>query len=182
MKEIIAKRYAKALFAVIRDEEGAEGLDGTLDAMKALSAAFEQQPHFRHLILNPRFDREEKIGVTKTVLADLQIRGQLMRFCEYLIRKNRFQHLPGISRAYSVLVEQFHGVMTIPVTAAAQPSPQDEEAVRRKLESVTGKKVRLQWKIDPALIGGLIVQVGEARVDGSIRGQLETFKRKFVEA
>ena len=105
-----------------------------------------------------------------------------MRFLEYLVRKNRFRYLAQITQAFGVLVGEFQGMITVPISTVKELSQQEQETVRQGIESVTGRKVQVQWSFNPSLIGGMVVQVGEAVVDGSIFGQLQAIRRKLMEA
>ena len=136
-------------------------------------------------MLSPRFDRVTKVIVLRKLLETAsggQPSGPLVKFFEHLVRKNRFQNLAEISRAFSALVDQFQGVVRVPVWTAREFTEEEQEPVRQGIQSITGRMVNLKWTVNPSLIGGLRVQVGEAVVDGSIRGQLQAFRRRLVEA
>jgi len=185
IKQVIARRYARALFEVINSNLSQGDLSQTLKILEGMCQIFKEHEDFRHLILSPRFDRATKLRVLRTLLESAsggQAGGPVVKFFEHLVRKNRLQCLAEISRVFSLLVDEFQGVITVPVWSAREPSNEEKEAVRGKIHSVTGRTVKVLWSVDPSLIGGLMVRVGEAVVDGSIRGQLQAFRRRMVEA
>ena len=182
MKQIVAKRYAKALFQVMRPDQSREELDRTLKSLRQGSQIFKEHDDFRHIMLNSGFDRETKIRVLKALLEKIQTSGWVVKFLDYLVRKNRFSYLEEISRAFSALMDEFLGMMTVPISTAKELSHEEQEALRRGIESVTGRKVQVQWSVNPSLIGGMVVRMGEAVADGSILGQLQAVRRKLVEA
>ncbi|MCI0527495.1 MAG: ATP synthase F1 subunit delta [Nitrospira sp.] len=197
MRQIVAKRYAKALFQIIQpgplpprptlalaepEARLQEELERTLKTLRQTGQAFKEHDDFRHVMLNPGFDRQIKIRVLQAFLEKIQASGPAVKFLEYLIRKNRFRYLEEISRAFSVLIAEFLGIITVPISTAREPSREEQEALRQCLESATGQKVQVQWLVNPSLIGGMVIRVGEAVVDGSILGQLQAVRKKLVEA
>lgn len=204
MKQIVAKRYAKALFQTVQPGPSGMGaphptpalarrgglaepaarmqeeLDRTFSVLRQVGQAFKEHDDFRHIMLNPGFDREIKIRTLKAVLEKIQARGPVVKFLEYLIRKNRFRYLEEISRAFSTLMDEFLGIITVPINTARELSREEQEALGRRLESATGQKVRMQWSVNPSLIGGIVIRVGEAVVDGSILGQLQAIRRALI--
>ncbi len=196
MKQIVAKRYAKALFQIILpgslpprpthalaepEARLQEELERTLKTLLQAGQAFKEHDDFRHVMLNPGFDRESKIRVLKAFLEKIQASGPVVKFLEYLIRKNRFRYLEEMSRAFSALIDEFLGIITVPISTAREPSREEQEALRQRLESATGRKVQVQWSVNPSLIGGMVIRVGEAVVDGSILGQLQAVRKRLVE-
>ena len=185
VKEVVARRYAKALFEVISADPSQGNLNQTLNILEEVCRILKEHEDFRHLMLNPRFDRATKLRVLRTLLESAsggQASAPAFKFFDHLVRKNRLQCLAEISRAFSVLVDQFQGVITVPVWSAREPSDEEKEGVSRRIQSVTGRTVKVLWSVNPSLIGGLMVRVGEAVVDGSFRGQLQAFRRRMVEA
>ncbi len=183
IKDIVAKRYAKALFHVIGKDPSGKDLERSGKILEDLAAAFRTHTHFRHLMLNPRFDRETRLKVLESILGSIaggQVRGPLARFVELLVKKNRFQYMTEISKAFAALVNESRGVITVPIYTAKELSQQDRDEVRRSIEALTGRKVQVRWSMDPSLIGGMVVQVGETVVDGSVRGRLEAIRKKLV--
>jgi F-type H+-transporting ATPase subunit delta len=195
VKEIVARRYAKALFQAIQpgpSDAGARAEVGaihelsllslTLKVLVAVTQAFKEQDYFRHAMLNPGFDREAKVQALKVLLERMQASGPVVRFVEYLVRKNRFRYLGQITQAFAALVDEFQGIIKVPISIAKELSLEEQETVRRGLESIIGRKVQVQWSVNPSLIGGMMIRVGEAVVDGTVLGQLQAIRRKLVEA
>jgi F-type H+-transporting ATPase subunit delta len=182
VKEVVAKRYAKALFQVFSSNQLEENLERTLLVLQAVAQAFKEHDTFKNVMLHPGIDHEIKIRALKVILEKMQAGGPVVRFLEYLVKKNRFRYLAQITQAFCLLVSEFQGMITVPINTAKELSEQEQETVRRGIESVTGRKVQVQWSLNPSLIGGMVVHVGEAVVDGSIFGQLQAIRRKMMEA
>ncbi len=201
MKQIVAKRYAKALFQTVQPgplDVGAplpphptlalaepearlqEELDRTLKILRQVGQAFKEHDDFRHIMLNPGFDQEIKIRVLKAFLEKIQASGPVVKFLEYLIRRNRFGYLEEISRSFSALMDEFLRIIRVPISTARELSREEQETLRQHLESATGRKVQMQWSVNPSLIGGMVIRMGEAVVDGSILGQLQAIRRSLI--
>jgi F-type H+-transporting ATPase subunit delta len=180
VKEIVTRRYAKALFQVIQSDQSAEELDPTLKILEAVSRAFKEQDYFRHAMLNPGFDREAKVQALKALLEKMQVSGPVVRFLEYLVRKNRFRYLGQITQAFAALVAEFQGIITVSISTARELSREEQETVTRDIESITGRKVQVQWSVNPSLIGGMMIRVGEAVVNGSVQGQLVALRKSLI--
>ena len=209
IKQIVAKRYAKAIFQIVqsgpsREAHGNEAkagppmsprpmlapakpearlekeLDRTLKILRQASQAFKEHVSFRHIMLNPAFDQEVKISVLKAFLEKIQANGPAVKFLEYLVRKNRCGYLEEISRSFSIMMDEFLKIIRIPISTARELSREEQETLRQHLEAATGRKVEMQWSVNPSLIGGMVVRIGEAVVDGSILGQLQAIRRSLI--
>jgi F-type H+-transporting ATPase subunit delta len=131
-------------------------------------------------MLNPAFDQEVKISVLKAFLEKIQANGPAVKFLEYLVRKNRCGYLEEISRSFSIMMDEFLKIIRIPISTARELSREEQETLRQHLEAATGRKVEMQWSVNPSLIGGMVVRIGEAVVDGSILGQLQAIRRSLI--
>lgn len=180
VKKAVAKRYAKALFEMRRAEPSELG--PSLEGLKKIAEQFKTHAAFRHLLLSPRFDRETKIRVFQAILRRAGAGPQVADFLVHLVRRNRFQLIGEISQAFEGLVDDFNRVVTVPVRTAREPSAEDRQGLQQRIESVLGRKVRVRWAVDDALIGGIVLRIGDAVVDGSIRGQLEALRKRLAEA
>ncbi len=166
---ILAKRYAKALFAVGKDEgtfvEYAQVLSDFADL-------FIQVPEVADGLTNPLYpiDVREKVmaELTKSIGTD-----QVMtRFLNLLVEKRRADILPELAEVYQEYVDDDQNVSRGNIISATELSPELQSKVQSTLEKITGKKVILATEVDPSIIGGIVAKVGDLVLDGSIKTQL----------
>jgi len=170
---ILARRYAKALFAVGKEQGTYEAYN---DALQALGALFETTPEVADALTNPLYpmDIREKVmaGIVKSIDAD----KVLGNFLNLLVQKKRAEILPEIAEAYQVMVDEEQNISHGSVISAVELSDELQAKVRATLEKLTGKKVELTISVDPSIIGGVIAKVGDLVLDGSIKAQLAGLK------
>jgi F-type H+-transporting ATPase subunit delta len=170
---ILARRYAKALFAVGKEQGTYEAYK---DALQALGALFDTTPEVADALTNPLYpmDIREKVmaGIVKSIDAD----KVLGNFLNLLVQKKRAEILPEIAEAYQVMVDEEQNISHGSVISAVELSDELQAKVRATLEKLTGKKVELTISVDPSIIGGVIAKVGDLVLDGSIKAQLAGLK------
>ena len=165
----LAERYAKALFELADDRKA---LDEVANDLRALRGLIEESSDFRRLIRSPVLTRLEQ-GKAVNALAERAGFSALTRnFLGVLARNRRLFVLPGVIAAYLKELAARRGEVTAEVTAAKPLSPAQTEAVNEQLRRVVGGKVALDLRIDPSLIGGLVVKVGSRMVDASLKSKL----------
>jgi len=116
------------------------------------------------------------------VLEKAEIGGIAAKFLKVLTAKRRLFAVRDVIRMFRMLVARFKGEASAEVTVAEQLSDKNLEALRTALKSVTGKDVDLRVKVDPAIIGGLVVKLGSRMVDSSLRTKLNSIKHAMKEA
>jgi F-type H+-transporting ATPase subunit delta len=175
----IAGRYASALFELASDAKQipAVGKDlARFDALIAGSADLE------HLVRSPAFTADQQVGAVEAVLAKAKITGLAANFIKLVASKRRLFAIRGMVTAYHALADQRAGVVKAEVTVADKLSDKNRKAVVEALRSVTGKNVSISEKVDPSLIGGIIVKMGSRMVDSSVRTKLNSLKIAMKEA
>lgn len=172
----IAKNYAEALLEL---GERTGDTDRFADLMAALSTAMRTDRTIRVAIESPRVPRNLKQRLLEKALegyAPLQF----VRFLEAVIKRSRQELLPLIGDEYAKLVDEKHNRVRAGVTLAREPDAALREAVRQRLSEVTGKEVIPHFRADPAILGGLILRLGDRIIDGSLRRQMMTLKRQLL--
>ncbi len=167
----LAGRYATALFELARDERK---LDAVSASLATLKASIEQSDEFRRLIASPLIGRE---AAAKAVAAAVPVMGLdplTGNFLGVLAQNGRLGKIDGIVGAFRQLLARHRNEATADVTSAHPLSDDQIEALKAKLKQQTGREVSIDLKVDPAILGGLIVKVGSRQVDGSIRTKLNT--------
>jgi F-type H+-transporting ATPase subunit delta len=177
MESGIALRYATALF----DSALEHGIvDDVHEEMLGLGTIIEEHPAFFGLLLSPQIRTEDKHDIINATLEG-KASDLFVRFLHLLIDKTRFPFIKEIADEYHKLYESYKGVLMVKVTTAIPLDKAMERKVIDKLHSETQKQIRVEAVTDPDIIGGMIIQMKDKIIDGSIRFQLEKLRRELDE-
>ena len=173
MKQIIlARRYAKALFAVGKEdgkfEEYSEALRGV--------AQLYIDTDLADSLTNPLYPMDVREKVIEGVVASIGVDKVVANFLSLLVEKKRADVLPDIADEYQIMVDEEKNVSHGTVVSAVKLSKKLQAKVQETLEKITGKKVELTASVDPSIIGGIIAKVGDLELNGSIKTQLASLK------
>jgi F-type H+-transporting ATPase subunit delta len=161
-------RYAKALFSLGKETNLLTSLHEDISRVQLLC---QQSDDLMQLLNNPVIKTSRKISVIKKVLQP-NISDLALRFILLVIEHQRESEITGIFRHFINLVRADQGIIPAVVTTANHPSPEVLAAIHQSLEKETGKKIELTHKINPAIIGGMIIRIEDFQYDGSISAQL----------
>ena len=175
----MASRYAKALFDLAREADVVDVVKSELDRFDALVA---QSTDLARLVRSPVFSAHEQLQALSAVLERAGIAGLAANFLKLVTSNRRLFAVRDMIKAFRELVAQHKGEMTAAVTVAEQLKDEHSQALRAALKVVSGKDVDLDIKIDPAIIGGLVVKLGSRMIDTSLRTKLNTIKHAMKEA
>ena len=142
------------------------------------AAAVRDVPELRSVLRNPELD-----PATKADLLDALMGGadQLVRnFLRLTAEKSRIAGIEDIARELDRLMAAEERRLDVELTTALQLSDEDAQGLVNQIEEASGRKVEVSRKVDPELIGGLILQIGSMRVDASVRGRIERLRRELV--
>jgi F-type H+-transporting ATPase subunit delta len=174
----IARRYAKALLIIGQQDGQTERYRTELQAVAALMTGDRQ---LEQAVTNPLYDSAARKRVLQALIDRLTLSRAVQSFLVLLFEKGRFGFLGAINDFYQKLADELKGIGRATVTSAGELSADAVERLRAVLSKRTGKDIVLEVKQDPGLIGGLITQIGDLVLDGSIRTQLlnmrESLKR-----
>lgn len=173
----VARRYARALFGIGVDAGNFEALGQEIGDLATLWTA---APDLRELLENPVFRPDEKRKVLEQILPRVAPTAEVRRLALLLLERRRITLLPAIARAYRDLADAHTGRVRARVTSAEPLTAAAADRVRRALEERTGKKVIVETAVDPSLIGGVVAQVGDLVLDGSVRTQLSDLRSKLL--
>jgi F-type H+-transporting ATPase subunit delta len=173
---VAANRYATALIDVLELDQAEEGFR----QLQSFAALLKEQPDSRRFLQNPAMAGERRTRVLNEILAALGLGRRVRNFISILANRNRLPILEEILVEYQRLMDKRLGIVRARVTAAQPLDFAQQQDVARKLQEITGKQVRMEVAIDPALIGGVVAQVGSTIYDGSVRQQLQAFKNRLV--
>jgi len=175
----VSGRYATALFELARDEKSIDAVKADLDKFAALLAESED---LKRLVRSPVFAAEAQLKALSAVLDRAGISGISANFLNVLTANRRLFAVADVVRAFNALVAKFKGEASADVTVAEALSDKNLDALKTALKSVTGKDVALNVKIDPSIIGGLIVNLGSRMVASPLRTKLNSIKHAMKEA
>jgi F-type H+-transporting ATPase subunit delta len=174
----MAGRYATALFELALEENALDPVKADLDRFDALVGESED---LRRLVRSPVFTSEEQTKALAAVLDKAGIGGLAAQFLKVVASNRRLFAVSDIVKAFRKLVAQHKGEVTAEVTVAEMPSEAHLDTIKAALKSVTKQDVQVDVKVDPSIIGGLVVKVGSRMVDSSLRTKLNSIKHAMKE-
>jgi F-type H+-transporting ATPase subunit delta len=175
----MAGRYATALFELALEGKAIDQVKADLDRFDALLG---ESADLLRLVRSPVFTADEQAKALGAVLAKAGITGLPANFILFLASKRRLFAVRQILAAYRALVARHKGEVTAQVTVARQLSDTHLSALKDALKSATKQDVQIDLKVDPAIIGGLVVKVRSRMVDSSLRTKLNSIKFAMKEA
>jgi F-type H+-transporting ATPase subunit delta len=176
----MAGRYATALFELALEQKALDAVKADLARFDALLAG---SADLQRLVRSPVFSSEEQLRAIAAVLDKGGISGIAANFIRLVARNRRLFAIGQMIRAFQHLVARHRGEVSAGVTVAEQLSESHLGALKEALKSVTGgKEVELDVKVDPAIIGGIMVKLGSRMVDASLRTKLNAIKFAMKEA
>ena len=173
---ILAKRYAKALFAVAKEDGAFEEYSEVLNAFAEL---YESTPEVLDGLTNPMYPQDTREKVMEEIVKSAGVTGIMANFLNLLAQKRRADALPDIAETYQTMVNEENKVCQGEVVTAIDIDDALKAKVKETLEKITGKQVVLNTETDPSIIGGMIAKVGDLVLDGSIKTQLAGLKESI---
>lgn len=170
---VLARRYAKALFAVGKENDAYEAFNDTLQAVAEL---YTSQKEVADALTNPLYPVDVREKVMAGIIESAGIDKIPANFFNLLVEKKRAEILPEIAEQFRAMVDEEKNISHGTVISAVELSDELQAKVQAALEKLTGKKVELSTSVDPTLIGGIVAKVGDLVLDGSIKSQLAGLK------
>jgi F-type H+-transporting ATPase subunit delta len=172
---VAARLYARSLFEAAKEQNR---LKLVLEELGDFVAALEEVPELRGLLTNPELDSDERTAALDEILggADELIRN----FLHLLSEKGRTSQIDEIYREFEVLVAAEQQRLNVELTTAYELSDDEATKILKKIEQSSGRSVEATRKVDAALIGGIILQVGSYRLDASVRGRIDRLRHELV--
>jgi F-type H+-transporting ATPase subunit delta len=170
-----AKRYAQAVFGLGKER-------GTLDTWQsdlALLADVAADGRIATFLENPSITADRKNAALESALGD-RVQPETRNLARMLIERNRTPLIPQIRELFDDQLRAERGIAVAAVTTAERLNPDEQDLVRQKLEQLTGLRVELMMRIDPEIIGGIIIRIGDQVIDGSVRNKLERMRSRLM--
>ena len=175
MASSAAKRYAQAVFTLAKDQN-------TLDVWQndlALLDNIVRDDHVVSYLTNPTITSDKKVDAVESAL-NTNVQPQTRNLVKLLIERDRAALIPEIREIFDDEVRTERGVAVAIVTTADPLTEAERDLVREKLESMTGKTVELVLRVDPEIIGGIVIRIGDQVIDGSVRNKLERLRARLI--
>jgi F-type H+-transporting ATPase subunit delta len=172
----IARNYAETLLVLARKSEDLRGWGKMLTDV---STAMDENPSFRLVLESPKVSAEKKSEVIGKALTDRMPR-LMLRFLQSVVMHRRQMLIPEIAREYLDLVDAAEGRMHARVTVAREMDDSGRASIAAQLSRMFGKEVVPHLSVDPTIMGGVIVHVGDTVLDGSVRKRLASLRRRML--
>ena len=172
----IARNYAETLLALA---DKAEDRAGWGKLVQDIADAIESDIKLRRFLESPRISGSEKSNVLAKAFGD-RVPAIFLRFLQILVTKRRQMLVPAIATEYHAILDEAEERVHADVTVAQQPAGGDEQRIAEQLGRVLGKRVVPHFSVNPAILGGVIVKVGDTVMDGSLRRRLHRLKWRIT--
>jgi F-type H+-transporting ATPase subunit delta len=169
----VAGRYATALFELAEEANSVDQVGTDLATFQAL---MDESDDLRRLVRSPVFSAEDQISALEAICAEAQIKSLALNFIKLAAQNRRLFVLSDMIKAYRTLVAQSKGEISAEVTSADTLSPTHLDDLKAAIKASVGRDVHLSTRVDPAILGGLIVKVGSRMVDNSLKTKLQNLK------
>jgi len=175
----MAGRYAHALFSLAKDSGQ---IDQVANELQQVMSAYRESEDLQKFIQSPAFSSETQVRVLTAVLDALGVKGLTENFFKLVASKRRLFGVPKMIEGFNHLRDVEYGIVRATVTSAAALKDDQIEALKGSLAALSGgKSVEITAKVDPALIGGLVVQLGSRMIDGSLKTKLNAIRTRMKE-
>lgn len=168
-ENIVAKRYAKALLEIAQERGQLEQVRAQLNTfVESYQAVPELQTYWE----NPLVQAKQKTELLATALADAGVSTVIIQFLDLVARRRRFPLLPLVARQFEELYDEKMGRLKAMGKCAVKLEQEQQQRLEEALSHFTGKSVRLQLEVDPSVVGGITVKIGDQIMDGTVRTRL----------
>jgi F-type H+-transporting ATPase subunit delta len=179
MLSVVSTRYANALVDVVL--EPGSGLDPgvVLTQLKSIAEMVAGSQDLRTALLSPAVSPPRKRGVIAALLLPMDVLPQVKNFLYVVIDHRRVAEFPSIVEAFELLADERLGFVRVDVSSAQTLDDAQRTRIEAGISQLAGKKAKLRFTQDPALLGGVVARVGSTVYDGSVRGQLDRLRTRL---
>lgn len=179
MAHAVAVRYAKALVDLVARPSSSVSPTEAVAQLTSFARVLAESPELENVLLSPAVSSSRKRAVIGRLASDLSISKLISNFLFVLVDHRRVAELNAIRDAFDALMDERMGVTRVRVAAARELNDRQRQGLRDRLSALTGNTARLEFAVDPELLGGAIARIGSTIYDGSVRGQLEALRRRL---
>ncbi|WCN38060.1 F0F1 ATP synthase subunit delta [Aneurinibacillus uraniidurans] len=174
----VAKRYARALFEVASENQT---IDTTETELNQITDIIAQDAEFRAILTHPKITAAEKTDMLNTLFAG-KVSETTLVFLGLVINRGREESFSDIAQNFTELANEVRGYADAIVTTAKSLTEEEAQAIAAQFGAKLNKKLRVTTKVDPSIIGGMMVRIGDRMYDGSIKGKLSRFTQQIKQA
>lgn len=175
---IVARRYAKALFSLAQKSGKKVAAEYGKD-LEVFASVLETSPDLLKVFANPVIAAEVKKAVLAGILDKLALKPAVANFLSLLADKERLPFVLDVTATYRALLDEAQGVLRGQLVTAYALTEVRQDQIKGKLEKQSGKKLVLSFAVDPAILGGVLLKVGDKVLDASLRAQLDILKEQI---
>lgn len=180
MISAVASRYAQALIDVVMEPSSEVQPAAVLAELGAVNELIAQSDDLRHILLSPAVPNTRKRKVIADFATMLGLSRTVGNFLSVVIHHRRIDTLGQIREAFQFLVDERMGVVRAEVASAQDLNAEQRQKLEAELSRISGKQARLEFSVDPSLVGGVMARIGSTVYDGSVRGQLAVIRQRLA--
>jgi F-type H+-transporting ATPase subunit delta len=174
----IAKRYAKALFEIA---EETKKLEKITDDVVFIDSLIRNSRELQLFLKNPIIKEDKKREVLKEIFSDSRVDPVTLKFIMLLVEKKREDILHDIVKVYQQIYDEKMGIVSAEVVTAVEVGERLKKKIEQKILELTGaKKVKASYRVDPSIIGGIVIRVGDTVYDASIRRRIQLLREQLI--
>ncbi|ABW20094.1 F0F1 ATP synthase subunit delta [Alkaliphilus oremlandii] len=175
MAELVSKRYASALFELAFEEQKHHKVQ---EELAFIRSCIEDEPSFFELLKSPLITADEKKDIISNIFRD-RVCMEVLNFLYIIIDKGREAYIKDIVNEYILLVDSVQNKVDAVAITAVPMEKQDLLMLQANLSKSSGKNIQLQNQVDPTIIGGVLVKIGDKVIDGTIKNRLATMQEQL---
>ncbi len=174
--EIVADKYSSAMFELAQEQNNLALLE---EQLGYVASVMEEQPELRAFLENPLVTEDAKIKLLGRIF-ESSIDKVALHFIYVMIKRGRYGYITPTITAFMKKSRAARGIFEATVTVAEPITADVEAAVQAKLQAITGKEVIMSLRQDPTIMGGIVIQIGDKRIDGSVARRLEELEKSLL--
>lgn len=171
--------YSQALYELARENNSLNEIE---DQAKSIIKLILESDDFNNLIKNPINKPEDQLNALNLISENFKFNNLLKIFLGFLVNKRRLFYLDKILKDFIGICSNMRGEILANISVAKELDPNQIKKIKEELSENFGSNIKLNYKYDPSLIGGLIIQVGSVMIDTSIKNKLKQIENKMIEA
>lgn len=175
MSALIGRRYAVALYGIAKEQN--KIADFAKDC-ELIASTLKSSKELLNAVKSPIVNQEKKQALVRAVFSG-KVGKQLDDALALLVQKRRASVIPDVMKEFQAILDEESGIVIAQVESAVLLGESEKATVAQKLEAVSGKKIRIENKLNPSLIGGFTARIGDTVIDGSVKHKLERLKEEL---
>ena len=173
-----AKLYGGSLYTLAAEEKIEEALLGQIEGVAEL---FRENPEYLHLLSVPSIPKKERCGLIDEAFGGA-VHPYVVNFVKILCENGTLRELRACAREYRARYNEAHGIVAATAVSAVALAPEARDRLEKRLSELTGKTVHLENRVDPAVLGGIRLDMEGTRLDGTVAARLDALRREIKNA